>query len=500
MIAVAVAGQQPTSTALQAGAPVDAAQQAAPAPAPQAPVASQPTPGAPVGTPVLPDDDLFPRIKLIAGRSQVLATERDVTRIAVTNPTVADATRVAAREILIDAKAPGITSLILWQENDARLQYDVIVDAGVPLLQAQLKAIFPGEDIRVSTTEEAIVLSGNISSNEIALKAGEIAQASASKAKIINLLQRPPGVDSQQVMLEVRFAEVEHTALMAVGASFLANRPGYQAGLSTTQFPRPTLDESQPGTLGAGTVGVPKTNQFCCDQVVQVPDALNIFFFLRRDGLLAVLKALQERGKFQTLAEPNLIAYNGQEASFLAGGEFPIPLVQGVSGQVTVEFKEFGVRLKFRPTIQGDMIRLKVQPEVSTLDFANGLSLAGFKVPALKTRRAETDVELRDGQSFAIAGLLDNTSVQDRQAIPFLSTLPIIGSLFKTKSESADRTELLVLITPHLVRPLEPSEVPPLPVDPKPFIRPESGPGPLLDGGGGLVDGPRPRRAPEVRP
>jgi pilus assembly protein CpaC len=248
----------------------------------------------------------------------------------------------------------------------------------------------------------------------------------------------------------------------------------------------PTIDESSQGQLGAGTVGVPTGG----DQVIHATNFLNLFFFLRRDGLLAVLKALQQRGKFQSLAEPNLIAYNGQEASFLAGGEFPIPLVQGNSGQVTVQFKEFGVRLTFKPTISGEVIRLKVRPEVSTLDFANGLSLAGFKVPALKTRRAETDVELRDGQSFAIAGLLNNESVEDRQAIPLLSSLPVIGSLFKTKSETANRTELLVLITPHLVRPLEPSEVPPLPIDPKPFVKPSGGPGPLLEGGGGLVDGP----------
>src|SRR5262249_26629517 len=200
----------------------------------------------------------------------------------------------------------------------------------------------------------------------------------------------------------------------------------------------------------------------------------------------------QQHGDLQSLAEPNLIAYNGQEASFLAGGEIPIPVVQGNvnGGTVTVQYKEFGVRLKFKPTIVGDMVRLKVRPEVSALDFANGLRLNGFTVPALSSRWAETDVELRDGQSFAIAGLLNNTAQDVRAKIPVLGSLPIIGTFFKSKSEQSQRTELLVLITPRLVRPLEPAEVPKLPIDPRRFIRPGDGLGDALEGGGGLVDAP----------
>jgi pilus assembly protein CpaC len=436
-------------------------------------------------------EQAFERITLTVGRSRVLPMPFDVTRIAVTNPAVADAVAVSRRELLIDAKAPGLTSLILWG-TDQRQQYDVVVDAGAPPLHEQIRMLFPGEDIQVSATNEAIVLSGRASTNEIAVKVEEIAQASSSKQRIINLLQRPGAADSQQVMLEVRVAEVEHNALMELGASFLANRSNYQTGVTTQQFQTPFIDESVPGQIGAGTLGVPG------GQVIQVADYLNLFFFLRRDGLLAILKALEQKGKFQSLAEPNLIAYNGQEASFLAGGEFPVPIVQGNTGQVTIQFREFGVRLTFRPVITGDLIRLRVRPEVSTLDFANGLILSGFRVPALKTRRAETDVELRDGQSFAIAGLLDNQSFESRQAIPFLSSLPVIGNLFKSKATSGVRTELLVLITPHLVRPLEPPEVPALPVDPKSFVPPQPGLGGLLEGGGGLVDGPAP--APEQKP
>ena len=184
---------------------------------------------------------------------------------------------------------------------------------------------------------------------------------------------------------------------------------------------------------------------------------------------------MKSRGFFQSLAEPNLIAYNGQEASFLAGGEFPVPVVQGNSGSVSVLFKEFGIRLTFKPTIAGDVIRLKVRPEVSSLDFNNGITLSGFRIPALITRRAETDVELRDGQSFAIAGLLNNISQEDAAGIPLLSNLPIIGNLFKSRADRAERTELMVLITPRLVRPLDPDEVPPLPTVTRPFLPPGEG-------------------------
>ena len=229
-------------------------------------------------------------------------------------------------------------------------------------------------------------------------------------------------------------------------------------------------------------------------------DFLNLFFFDRKDGYGALLRALESRGAFQSLAEPNLIAYNGQEASFLAGGEFPVPVVQGATGTVTVQFKEFGIRLNFKPTIAGDAIRLKVKPEVSTLDFANGVSLGGFRIPALTTRRAETDVELRDGQSFAIAGLLDNLSQEDRSAIPILSKLPIIGPLFKSKAERAEQTELMVLITPRLVRALDPDEVPPLPTRFKPFL---SSPGKGGEGGTSsrapARSMPRSRRRPRPR-
>jgi pilus assembly protein CpaC len=422
------------------------------------------------------------KIHLTAGRSTVMSSDFDVTRIAVTNPAVADAVVVQPREVLIDGKAGGTVSLIIWGETQ-RKQYDVVVEQPITNLEQQLQALFPAEDIRVNVTDDAIILSGHVSSNEVMLRAAEIAQASATKAKVINMLQLPGGSTSQQVMLQVRFAEVNRRALTEAGLNLFATRTRFTARSTTQQFPSPDFDDqAQQGIAG-----------------LVFSDFLNLFFFDREQGIGGVLKALQQTGAFQSLAEPNLIAYNGQEASFLAGGEFPVPVVQGATGTVTIQFKEFGVRLTFTPHIAGDVIRLKVAPEVSALDFANGITLSGFRVPALTTRRAETDVELRDGQSFAIAGLLNNVAQDDAAAIPVLSKIPIIGAIFKSKANRAERTELMVLITPRLVRPLDPDEVPPLPTEPSKFLKP-GGVGEQLEGGGGVVDAPQAKKPDAQKP
>jgi pilus assembly protein CpaC len=433
------------------------AQTPPPAPAPRDAAAPAPaqTP-APAGDLGRLDRDRV--LMLTAGRSMVLTTGYDVTRIAVTDPKIADAVVVQPREVLIDGRSAGTVSLIVWGVG-RREQYDVVVDPGVTTLQQTLQQVFPGEDIRVAVNDDAVILSGQVSTNTVMLKAAEIVAATKANARVVNMLQLPGGMASQQVMLQVRFAEVNRAALVQAGFTFITSAQRFQGRTTTQQFPAP-----QPN--------VQETN---VRPDLQWTDFLNLFFYDSREGIGAVLKALESKGYFQSLAEPNLIAYNGQEASFLAGGEFPIPILQGNTGSVTVQFKEFGVRLTFKPTIAGDVIRLKVKPEVSSLDFNNGVTLQGFRIPALLTRRAETDVELRDGQSFAIAGLLNNVSQEDKSAIPILSKLPIIGALFKSKSDRAERTELMVLITPRLVRPLDPDEVPPLPTRPKSFLSAPTG-------------------------
>jgi pilus assembly protein CpaC len=408
---------------------------------------------------------------LTAGRSMVLTVPFDITRVAITDPKIADAVAVQLREVLIDGKSAGTVSLIVWGAG-RRTQYDVVVDPGVSTLQQTLQQLFPGEEIRVSVSEDAAILVGNASSTQVMLRAAEIAQGVYPKAKIINMLQLPGGQTSQQVMLQVRFAEVNRAAMRELGAHLFMNASRFTGRSTTQQFPAPSFDEKE-GDIGS----------------VVFSDLLNLFFFDKREGIGGVIKALESKGFFQSLAEPNLMAYNGQEASFLAGGEFPVPIVQGATGTVSVLFKEFGVRLTFKPTIAGDTIRLHVKPEVSALDFNNGVTLQGFRIPALTTRRAETDVELRDGQSFAIAGLLNNISQDDTAAIPILGKLPIIGALFKSRAERAERTELMVIITPRLVHPLEPDEVPPLPTQPRQFLAP-----PTADNG--PADGPDVRQPP----
>ena len=429
----------------------------------------------------------FTKIPLTAGRSTVLTTDFDITRIAVTDPAIADASTVQAREVLIDGKAPGTVSLIVWGAGQRR-QYDVVVEPGVSTLEQRLQALFPGEEIRVVANGDAIILSGRVSSNVIALRAAEVAAATSSKAQIVNLLQLPGGEGSQQVLLQVRFAEVSRRALKELGASLFTSPTGIEntiGRVTTGQFSTPGFSNlewtKESSDFGADVTSA--SGQFTFG------DFLNLFLFSQKYDIGTLVRALRSRGLFQSLAEPNLIAYNGQEASFLAGGEIPVPSVQGATGSVSVSFKEYGIRLNFRPTVAGDTIRLRVAPEVSTLDFPNGLLLSGFRVPALATRRAETEVELRDGQSFAIAGLLNNISQDDANEIPGLARLPIIGYLFRAKSERAEQTELLVVITPQLVRPLNPDEVPPLPTLQRRFIQREDL-GDQIEGPAGLADAP----------
>jgi pilus assembly protein CpaC len=341
----------------------------------------------------------------------------------------------------------------------------------VAALEQQLAQLFPGEDVLVTVNEDAIVLSGNVSTTQVMLRMAEIAQATAQDLNVINLLQVPGATDAQQVMLQVRFAEVNRSALRELGSAFFTGALGARNWVvrgTTQQFPAPDFE----------------------DEDLVFSDFLNLFLFNTDYNVGAVLRLLQQSAYFQSLAEPNLIAYNGEEASFLAGGEFPIPVVSGTTGNVTVEFREFGVRLTFTPTIAGDLIRLHVAPEVSSLDFSAGITLSGIQIPGLSTRRAETVVELRDGQSFAIAGLLNNEAQDDTAAVPMLSRIPIIGNLFKSRAERQERTELLVLITPRLVLPLDPDEVPDLPTLPGQFLPQGDDIGEQLEGGGGTVDAP----------
>ena len=316
-------------------------------------------------------------------------------------------------------------------------------------LQQQLQALFPGEDITATLNDEALILSGASRAQPSCSRAGEIAQASASKAQ-----------GHQHAAAAGRAGQPAGDAAGAVRRGEPAGCPGARRQSLHGPERRKRLRRADDDTAV-------HTHRASTGTVTTFSDFLNLFVINTKYNVGAVIRALQDKGYFQSLAEPNLIAYNGQEASFLAGGEFPVPVVQGLTNAVTIQWKEFGVRLKFTPTIAGDVIRLKVEPEVSSLDFNNGITLQGFRIPALITRYAQTDVELRDGQSFAIAGLLHNMAQEDGSTVPILSSIPIIGNLFKSKADRKEQTELMVLITPQLVRPLDPDEVPALPTSPE---------------------------------
>jgi pilus assembly protein CpaC len=296
----------------------------------------------------------------------------------------------------------------------------------------------------------------------------------------VNLLQTTP--DSREVIqLQVKFAEIDRSALNQFGMSIFSTGATNTLGIiGTHQFDAPSANVGAvPGGASGGAVsgttvaggGIGRTNAGS-PGAFGFSDVLNLFLFRPDLNLGATVRALQQENVLQILAEPNVMAVNGTESSFLAGGEFPIPVVQGGSNNaVSVQFKEFGVRLNFVPNVQPDgIIRLKVSPEVSALDFANGLTISGFTIPALTSRKATTEVDLRDGQSFAIAGLMDNRVSEISSKIPVLGDIPILGTFFKSKGVNKSNTELLVMVTPRRVEALPAGQAPKTPEFPKPFM------------------------------
>ena len=406
--------------------------------APQAQAPQAFTPGGP-GSPVIRDAASGSDIDLLVGRSTVLNVGATIHRVSLTVPDIADAMVTAPTQLLIHGKQPGTISLFVWDKAGSIKTFEVTVRRDLVALQDHLKQLFAGEQITVLGSGKDVILNGTVTTKYVIEKAAEVAAGYVEKKdNVVNLLKQQEGVASNQVMLRVRFAEVSRSALQELGASIFANG----SGTSDQWFGR------------SAPPGVPSPNFE--DGRLVFADFLNLFIFNAKEQLGGVLRALQTKGLFQSLAEPNLIATNGKEASFLAGGEYPYPIVQpsGSGGNsVTIQFKEFGVRLNFTPTVLGgDLIHLKVRPEVSSLDFANAIEIEGFRIPALSTRRTETEVELRDGQTFAIAGLMNNTLTNTMSKIPGIGDIPILGLLFRSKAHQKNQTELVVMITPTIIR------------------------------------------------
>jgi pilus assembly protein CpaC len=406
-------------------------------------------------------------LRVLVGKSLLINTTERLRRVSVTDDTIADALVVTPTQILVHGRLPGEISLLIWDELERSRSFDLRVDVDVSAAAEEEKRVFPEERITVTPSRSAIVLSGHVSTEDVFKRAGQIAEAYSKN--VVNVLTFGP-VGAQEVLLEVKFAEVDRTAMTQLGFNFFTPGTGHTTGtFSTGQFGGQTISTSSASTTTAG--GSTTTATTSTQPTVNVVNALNLFLFRSDINFGAVIQALQQKNLLQILAEPNLIAVNGKEASFLAGGEFPFPIVQPGQGftAVTISFKEFGVKLKFTPVIMPNgNIHLRVVPEVSTLDFANALTISGFTVPALSTRRADTEFELQDGQSFVIAGLIDNRVTNLNSKFPGLGDIPILGTFFKSKSAQKSNSELMVLCT---ARRISPSATPPAPpTTPVPFM------------------------------
>jgi pilus assembly protein CpaC len=384
-------------------------------------------------------------VNVLVGQSKVISFDRPIERFSVSNPEIAEAVLVASNQVVVNGKAFGQINFVAWEKGTGSfLVFDVYVRTNLSLIDSQIRALFPKDDIRLSQANGSVVMSGTVSDPRIASQADAVVQAAGFKT--VNLLESPVK-DLRQVQLLVRVAEVNRSRMRELGTSY-----AYQASPGVGGY----VNGGGPSSLGnveggilSGTLG----------------SSLNLF--IMGGNTLSMIRAMQTQGALRALAEPNLIAMDGQQASFLAGGEYPVPVVQGSGGDkatVTIVFKEYGVRLNFKPTIiDEDHIRLELEPEVSTLDFANGVKLSGFLIPGLRTRRARTGVELRDGQSFALAGLLDNSETKTLSKVPGLGDIPILGNLFKSTQFQKNESELMFIVTAQMVKPVNRDDLPAIP-------------------------------------
>ncbi len=434
---------------------------------PQQPVIQDTAPQAPIPPATtqttLPPQAAQPQgsapLRVMVDKSLLINTTEQIRRISVTDPTVADPTVLTPTQILVHGRSPGEVSLIIWDENERSRSFDLRVDVDVSACAEEEHRVFPDEQISVTPSRAAIVLSGHVTTEDVAKRAGEL--ASAYSKNVVNVLTFGP-VGSQEVLLEVKFAEVDRSAMTQLGANFFSTGAANTIGTTTTgQFGGFASQSISQTTGQSGPTSATQT----------VSNVLNMFLFRPDIHFGAVIEALQSKNLLQILAEPNLTAVYGKKASFLAGGQFPFPIVQPGAGftAVTISFKEFGVKLEFTPVIMPNgNIHLTVAPEVSTLDFADALTISGFTIPALSTRKAETEFELQDGQSFVIAGLIDNRATDVWNKVPGLGDIPILGNLFKSKSIQKSNSELMVLCTVHKISPN--TEPPAGPKNPDSFI------------------------------
>jgi pilus assembly protein CpaC len=397
----------------------------------------------------VPLQDSANELSVAVGKTVLVDCAQPVSRVAIGLGDVAEATAISPTEIMVNGKTVGETSLIIWDIHGGRQFFNVTVrasasalDSSLDAIRRELRAELPGQTLKLSSENNVIYLRGTVKDLNSSARAVQIA---STAGKVVNLLNVNVPAADPQILLKVRFASVDRNKSRQLGINIFSTGLGNTlAAMSTGQFSPPTV------TAGTGSSAATAT----------VSNELNLFAFFPGLNLGATLQALQINGVVEVLAEPNLLAANGKEASFLAGGEYPYPVVQGIAGggagAVTIMFKEYGVRLNFIPTITPrGTIRLQVAPEVSALDFTNAVQISGFDIPAINTRKVKTEVELADQQSFVIGGLLDNRETETFQKIPFLGDIPILGKFFQSISTNRTNTELIVIVTPEIVAPMQ---------------------------------------------
>ena len=407
-------------------------------------------------------------LSVTVGKSLIVNSAAAIDRVSVGYGDVAEATPVSPREVLINGKSPGDTSLIIWQQGGGKLFFDLTVrpnmtrtEERVDTIRRQLKKELPQQDVNLTYENDIVFLRGRVKNLVNAERALAIA---ATLGRVVNLLYVDVPASDEQIILKVQFASIDRNVQTDLGLNLISAGATNTVGSVTTgQFP------------GGGVVIQP--NQ---PPQLTVSDALNIFLLRPDINLAALIRALQVKGLVEILAEPNVLAINGKQASFLAGGEFPYPTVQGGAGLVpvvTVAFRPFGVRIDFLPflTPRGT-VKLEVAPEVSALDFATGTVVQGTTVPGLTVRRVHTQIELEPGQSFAIGGLLDRRLTETLEKIPLLADVPVLGKLFRSKHLQKNNTELLVLVTPERVRPIPRGQKLPALEMPVPLTGPDKAP------------------------
>jgi pilus assembly protein CpaC len=411
------------------------------------------------------------QLVVMVGKSLVLESPVDIKRVSIVSEDMLDVVAVNPRELVLYGRGAGETSLILWQTGGNRLMFDVSVQPPPvkPVKDEKLAALIAGlnseirkelgdQDISVSYENKAVFLRGTVKDLVSAQRASAIAEMFG---KPVNLLRVATPQGPAQILLKVKFADLDRTIASDLGVNLFSTGAGNTVGrTSTGQFSPPGVSSSNSGGTSSSSFSL--------------SDALNIFLFRPDLNLGATIKALQNQQVLQILAEPNLLTSDGKKASFLAGGEYPYPVVQGSTGtlMVSIQFREFGIRLNFTPTVTPrGTINLVVAPEVSSLDYSNGLVYSGFNIPALSERKLSSEVELKDGQSFAIAGLLDNRVIENFNKIPGLSSIPLFGKLFQSRSQSRTKTELLIVVTPEIVRPIPEGQPLPEVAMPKEFMK-----------------------------